>query len=58
MELAAAMWPAKMIYYSTPTAMGIPDAPAPAVLWPVETMDDLSPTGMRMLDPLMLVAAS
>ncbi|KAJ9700995.1 hypothetical protein PVL29_006365 [Vitis rotundifolia] len=57
-ELAIAMWPAKMIYDSTPTAIWIPDAPTPAALWLVETTDDSSPTGMGMLDPLVEMAAS
>ena len=59
MELAAAMWPAEMIYHSTPTAMMIPNAPAQAAaaLWPVETTNDSSPTQMGMLDPLLEVAA-
>ena len=56
-ELATAMWPAEMIYESTATAMGFPDALAPAALWSVETTDDLSPTRMRMLDPLVEVVA-
>ncbi|KAJ9700989.1 hypothetical protein PVL29_006359 [Vitis rotundifolia] len=56
-ELAAAIWPAKIIYDSTPTAIGIPNAPALAAHWPVEIMDDSSPTGMRMLDSLVEVAA-
>ena len=58
-EMAAAMWPAERIHDSTPTEMGIPDAPAQATaaLWHVETTNDSSPTQMGMLDPLVEMAA-
>ncbi|KAJ9700993.1 hypothetical protein PVL29_006363 [Vitis rotundifolia] len=56
-ELVVAMWLAEMIYDWTPTVIRIPDAPALAAPWPMETTDDSSPTGMGMLDPLVEVTA-
>ncbi|KAJ9700991.1 hypothetical protein PVL29_006361 [Vitis rotundifolia] len=53
-ELATTIWPMEMIYDSTLTAMGIPNAPTPVALWP--TTDDLSLIGMGMLDLLVEVA--
>ncbi|KAJ9700990.1 hypothetical protein PVL29_006360 [Vitis rotundifolia] len=56
-ELTVVMWPTEMIYDSTLIAIGIPNAPAPTVLWPVETKNDLSSTRIGMLDSLVEVAA-